>query len=31
MKSRFTNVTSGNDDEGIYEALKRMGIIAKRE
>ena len=28
MKARFTNVTSGNDDEGIYKALRGMGIIS---
>lgn len=28
MKSRFTNVTAGNDDEGIYKALKKMKIIS---
>ena len=28
MKSRFTNVTSGNDDEGICNARTRRGIIS---
>lgn len=28
LKQRFPNVTASNDDEGIYKALKDMGIIS---
>ena len=27
LKERFENVTASNNDEGIYKALLRLGII----
>ena len=29
LKDRFSNITAGNDDEGIYQALVRTGIICE--
>ena len=27
LKDRFANVTASNNDEGIYKALLRLGVI----